>query len=66
MPARQRQFWQKPMRVMDLALEDSHASWINRWTPEQIVETAVKLHANVLNMMMVNEWGQAYWPSPQD
>ncbi len=57
-------FWQGPMRVMDLALEDSHGSWLNRWTPEQIVETAVQLSANVLNMLVVNEWGQAYWPSP--
>lgn len=47
------------MRVMDLALEDSHASRVNRWTPEQMVDVAVHLHANVLNMMMVNGWGQA-------
>jgi hypothetical protein len=52
------------MRIMDLALEDSHGSWVTRWTPEWAVETAVKMNANVLNMMIVNEWGQAYWPSP--
>ena len=57
-------FWQQPMRIMDLALEDSHGSWLNRWTPAQIVETAVQMDANVLNMLVVNEWGQAYWPSP--
>lgn len=57
-------FWRRPMRVMDLALEDSHGSWVTRWTPEWAVETAVQMNANVLNMMVVNEWGQAYWPSP--
>ena len=31
-------FWRLPMRVMDLALEDSHGSWLNRWTPEQVVD----------------------------
>jgi hypothetical protein len=51
------------MRVMDLALEDSHGSWINRWTAEQIVDVALKLNANVLNLLVVNEWGQAIWPS---
>ena len=56
-------FWRRPMRVMDLALEDSHASWVNHWTAEQVVEMAVRMNANVLNMMVVNEWGQAYWPS---
>ena len=64
MPEQDIPFWRLPMRVMDLALEDSHGSWLNRWTPEQIVEIAVRLNANVLNMMVVNEWGQAYWPSP--
>ena len=59
-----RPFWRGPMRIMDLALEDSHGSWVTRWTPEWAVETAVKMNANVLNMMIVNEWGQAYWPSP--
>ena len=57
-------FWREPMRIMDLALEDSHGSWVNRWTAEWAVETAVRMNANVLNMMVVNEWGQAYWPSP--
>ena len=57
-------FWREPMRIMDLALEDSHGSWLNRWTAEWAVETALRLNANVLNMMVVNEWGQAYWPSP--
>ena len=57
-------FWRKPMRVMDLALEDSHGSWLHRWSAEQMVEQALRLNANVLNVMAVNEWGQAYWPSP--
>ena len=56
-------FWRRPMRIMDLALEDSHGSWVNHWTAEQVVEIAVRMNANVLNMMVVNEWGQAYWPS---
>ena len=64
MMGQQMLFWKRPMRVMDLALEDSHGSWVRRWTPERIVETAVRINANVLNLMVVNEWGQAYWPSP--
>ena len=60
----QKPFWLEPMRIMDLALEDSHGSWVNRWTAEWAVETALRLNASVLNMMVVNEWGQAYWPSP--
>ena len=57
-------FWREPMRIMDLALEDSHGSWVAKWTANWAVETAVNMNANVLNMMVVNEWGQAYWPSP--
>ena len=41
----QQPFWRRPMRIMDLALEDSHGSWVSHWTAEQVVEIAVQCPA---------------------
>lgn len=49
------------MRVVDLALEDPRGDWLDRWTPEELLRTVTGIGANVLDMMVVNEWGQAYF-----
>ena len=52
---------EQPLRVFDLALEDSHGQWLDRWTAEEVIRTVREINANVLDMMIVNEWGQAYF-----
>ncbi len=57
-------WYKRPMRVIDLALEDPEGIWLDKWTPDELVQTLVATKANVLDMMVVNEWGQAYFNSP--
>ena len=56
-----KRWYEKPLRVFDLALEDPYGQWLDRWTAEGIVDLVRETGANVLNMMIVNEWGQAYF-----
>lgn len=56
-----KKWYEKPLRVFDLALEDPHGQWLDRWTAKEVVETVRQVNANVVNMMIVNEWGQAYF-----
>ena len=56
-----KQWYEKPIRVFDLALEDPYGQWLDRWTAEEIIATVREINANVLDMMIVNEWGQAYF-----
>ena len=55
------QWYENPLRVFDLALEDPYGQWLDRWTAQDLVNVARQVHANVVNMMIVNEWGQAYF-----
>ena len=56
-----KRWYEKPLRVFDLALEDPYGQWLDRWTAEEVVNLVREVGANVLNMMIVNEWGQAYF-----
>jgi len=64
-------WYEKPIRVFDLALEDPYGQWLDRWTAKELIATVREINANVLDMMIVNEWGQAYFnarllpPHPQ-
>jgi hypothetical protein len=60
-----KKWYERPLRVFDLALEDPYGQWLDRWTAEDMVRTAVAANASVLNMMIINEWGQAYFPVSQ-
>nr|MDO8135403.1 beta-galactosidase trimerization domain-containing protein [Candidatus Njordarchaeum guaymaensis] len=54
-------WYEKPIRVFDMALEDDCGGWVDRWTAKGLVELVRAANANVVNMMIVNEWGQAYF-----
>ncbi|MBI4530619.1 MAG: beta-galactosidase trimerization domain-containing protein [Candidatus Latescibacteria bacterium] len=54
-------WYEDPLRVFDVALEDPYGQWLDRWTAKDLVALVRKIHANVLDMMIVNEWGQAYF-----
>jgi len=54
-------WYEKPIRVFDMALEDDRGGWVDRWTAKDLVELVREANANVLTMMIVNEWGQAYF-----
>lgn len=56
-----KRWYEKPIRVFDMALEDDYGGWVERWTARDLVELVRGMNANVLNMMIVNEWGQAYF-----
>ena len=58
-----KKWYNRPLRVMDLALEDPDGIWLDRWSPEELIQTVVATNANVLNMMVINEWGQTYFNS---
>ena len=36
---------ERPLRVFDLALEDPYGQWLDRWTAEDMVRTAVEANA---------------------
>ena len=54
-------WYEKPIRVFDMALEDDCGGWLDRWTGKDLIELVNRAKANVLDMMIVNEWGQAYF-----
>ena len=56
-------WYEKPMRVFDLTLEDPYGQWLDRWDARSAIEMVRRINANMLNMMIVNEWGQAYFKS---
>jgi hypothetical protein len=58
-----KKWYEKPLRVLDFALEDPYGQWIDRWTAKDLIGTVKKINANVLDMMIINEWGQAYFKS---
>jgi len=58
---RMKHWYEKPIRVFDFAMEDSYGQWLDRWTAEDLINSVRKIDANVLDMMIINEWGQAYF-----
>lgn len=54
-------WYEKRMRVFDVALEDDCGGMVDQWTAKDLIEIVKDVNANVLNMMIVNEWGQAYF-----
>ena len=58
-------WYEEPMRVFDLALEDPCDQWLDRWTAQDLIRSVRDVHANVVDMMIVNEWGQAYFKAGQ-
>lgn len=54
-------WYEKPLRVFDLALEDPYGQCLDRWTAAEVIGVCKQINANVLDMMIVNEWGQAYF-----
>ena len=54
-------WYDSPLRVFDLALEDPYGQWLDRWTAADLIRVLRDINANVLDMMIVNEWGQAYF-----
>ena len=60
-----KRWYEKPIRVFDLALEDPYGQWLDRWTAQDLMSMVKETNANVLDMMIVNEWGQAYFKAKQ-
>jgi len=58
-------WYQEPLRVLDLALEDPRGQALDQWTAEDVLEICREINANVLNVAIVNSWGQAYFKTPQ-
>jgi len=56
-----RKWYERRIRVFDMALEDDCGGWVDLWTARDLVQLVKEANANVLNMMIVNEWGQAYF-----
>lgn len=47
-----KRWYEKPLRVFDLALEDPYGQWIDRWTAQDLLNIVVEANANVLDMMI--------------
>ncbi len=58
-------WYEKPLRVFDLALEDPCGQTLDQWTAEDILEICCEINANVLSVAIANSWGQAYFKTPQ-
>jgi len=56
-----KKWYERRIRVFDMALEDKYGGWVDQWTAKELIELVKEVNANVLNMMIVNEWGQAYF-----
>lgn len=49
--------------TLDVALEDAFGQWLDRWTATDAVKWARRANADAINLMIINEWGQAYYHS---
>lgn len=57
----EQKWYEKPIRVFDMALEDECGGCLNSWSAKDLIGLVNRTKANVLDMMIVNEWGQAYF-----
>ncbi len=68
---KRKDLFNKHFNTLDLALEDSHGQWFERWSATDAVDWAQQANADMIDMMIINEWGFAYFqtdhmpPHPQ-
>ncbi len=58
-----RHWFEKPLRVFDMAIESDYATLLNQWTARSLLELVRRVEANVLDLMIVSEWGHAFFES---
>ncbi|HIP57474.1 MAG TPA: hypothetical protein EYH02_05350 [Ignisphaera aggregans] len=51
-------WWKKPVRVLQLNVEDPYGAWLDVATPQRIVELAKRIRANVIVVFYREPWGR--------